>query len=330
MEAPRGSALRWLRVVALVIGVGAFALLVHRLGWAGVTRVLVDTGWWFAVIAAIDVAGALCDAAGIRTFANAHGDLPYGRAVAAQLGGVAINRVTPGSALGEPVKISLLSEYLPRANAVSTILMFDVTATCIAIAVIVIGVPLTLVFADLPARVELVAWIGAIVLLMFAASLALVVRRGVVATLVAALARLRLVSRARVVAWSTSISEIDGMVRELGNRRSRRAMIWLFASRSLNWVGTVVMLHASGLPITPALVVGLLSVGLLVQWISNIVPLGLGLAEGGNYLLYAALGAPAASGIDFSMVNRARNIVLSAIGLVVLAITSYVDRRRRG
>ncbi|MDQ3368021.1 MAG: flippase-like domain-containing protein [Myxococcota bacterium] len=327
--APRRSLLRWLRPVALIGGLLAFALVARQLGWQGLTRVLVETGPWFLVIAAIDVGSALCDAAGIRSFARAHADVPYARALAAQLGGVAINRLTPGSALGEPVKVSMLVEHVPRASAVSTILMFDVTATCVAITVIVVGVPLTLIVTDLPGQLALIAWIGAGVLVAFAVTLALLVRRGVLASLIAVLARLRMVTRPRAEQWTLAVADIDAMVAELGRGPSRRAIGWLISSRTLNCVGTVVLLHAADLPITAPLVIGLLSVGLLVQWVSNIVPLGLGLADGGNYLLYAALGAPAAAGLDFTMVHRARSIVLAAIGLTVLAATSYVDRRRR-
>ncbi|MDQ3298779.1 MAG: flippase-like domain-containing protein [Myxococcota bacterium] len=324
-----GRAFQVFRALVLVGGLVAFGFLVHRLGWSGITRVLGETGLWFVVVAAIDVGSALCDGAAIHRLARVHGPLPYRRAVAAQLGGVAINRLTPGNALGEPIKVSIIVEHVPRDGAVSAIMMFDVAATCIAVLVIVIGVPLTLFVADLPPRLALIAWIGAGMLLAFGIALVRLVRRGVLGTSIRMLARLRLISAERAAAWTTATRVIDTNIADLGKPRSRVAFAFLFGSRALHWAGTVVLLHASGLPLTAPLVIGMLSVGLLVQWASQIVPLGLGLADGGNYLLYAALGAPAAAGLDFSMVNRARTCVIAGIGLTVLAITSYVDRRRR-
>jgi hypothetical protein len=323
--------MRVLRAIALVVGVVAFALMANRLGWSGLTRVLVETGWWFLVIAAIDVGSALCDAGAICAMASEHARVPYGRAVAAQLGGVAINRLTPGNALGEPIKISLLVERIPRDSAVSTILMFDAGATVIAVVAIVLGSLATLAFVDLPSTMAKAAWIGAVVLVIFLMGVFVLIRRGPVGIGIGALRRLRLISAQRCMRWRFATAHIDEMVRELGTTRSSRIGLgFLFGSRFLNWVGTFVMLYAAGLPITAPLVIGLLSVGALINHLAHIVPLGIGVAEGGNYLLYRALGAPGLAGIDFTMVYRARTCLLSAIGLTVLGITTYKDRRRRG
>ena len=322
--------LRGVRIAALVVGVVAFALMANKLGWSGLTRVLVETGPWFLVIAVIDVGSAMFDGAAIRAMAQAHARVPYARAVAAQLGGVAINRLTPGNALGEPVKVSLLVERIPRDSAVSTILMFDAGATLVAVTAIVVGIPITLFFAELPASMRTVAWLGAGVLIAFAVMLFVLVRKGPVTIGIRALRRIRMISAARCERWTSGVAHIDEMVRELGTTRSSRiGLACLVGSRSLNWVGTLVMLYAAGLPVTVPLVIGILSVGALITWISHIVPLGLGIHDGGNYLLYRALGAPGLAGLDFTMVYRARTCLISLIGLCVLAITSYRDRRRR-
>jgi uncharacterized membrane protein YbhN (UPF0104 family) len=138
------------------------------------------------------------------------------------------------------------------------------------------------------------------------------------------------ISKERCVRWRAATSHIDAMVRELGTTRSSRiGLVALFGSRFFNWVGTILMLYAAGLPLTPVMIIGVLSLGQLITHVSHIVPLGIGIGEGGNYLLYRALGAPGLEGIAFTMVYRARTCVLSAIGLTVLAFTSYRERRRR-
>jgi uncharacterized protein (TIRG00374 family) len=329
--APRtASPLRVVRLVALAIGVVAFALMASSLGWSGLTRVLVETGPWFLVIALIDVGSALCDGAAIRAIASAHAKVPYARAVAAQLGGVAINRLTPGNALGEPVKVSLLVERIPRDAVVSTILMFDAGATVVAIVAIVTGIPITLLFAELPPAMETAAWLGAGVLVAFVVFLLFLVHHGPVTAGIHLLRRLRLISRARCERWSAAVAPIDAMVGELGRTRSSRlGLLCLLGSRMGNWIGTVVMLYAAGQPVTTPLVIGVLTVGTLITWISHIVPLGIGIQDGGNYLLYRALGAPGLAGVDFTMVYRARTVMISAIGLAVLAVTSVRDRRAR-
>ncbi|MDQ3333575.1 MAG: flippase-like domain-containing protein [Myxococcota bacterium] len=322
--------MRVVRGIALVVGLAAFALMAYKLGWSGLTRVLVETGWWFLVIAAIDVGSAMSDGAAIRAMASEHARIPYARCVAAQLSGVAINRLTPGNALGEPVKIGILVERIPRDSAVSTILMFDAGATVIAITAIILGSLVTLAFVDLPGNMAIAAWIGAGVLVLILFGLFVLIRKGPVGLGIRALRRLRMISAVRSARWQRGTAHIDEMVKELGTTRSSRiGLLFLFGSRALNWIGTIVMLYAAGLPLSAPMVVGILSVGQLITHVSHIVPLGLGIAEGGNYLLYRALGAPGLAGLDFTMVYRARTCLLSAIGLTVLAITSFRDRRRR-
>ena len=97
-------------------------------------------------------------------------------------------------------------------------------------------------------------------------------------------------------------------------------------SRICNWIGTVIILHAIHIPLTAPLVIASLSVGILVTWASNIVPLGLGLADGTNYALYGLLGASPVAGLLFTIVNRLRTIVLALIGLCVMGLASRFER----
>jgi hypothetical protein len=71
----------------------------------------------------------------------------------------------------------------------------------------------------------------------------------------------------------------------------------------------------------------MLSIGILITWISNIVPLGLGLAQGGNYLVFSLFGAPASSGVLFAFVNQLRTILLALLGLVVMLVANLFHRR---
>ena len=79
---------------------------------------------------------------------------------------------------------------------------------------------------------------------------------------------------------------------------------------------------------TPPLVIATLSVGSLITWLSSVVPLGLGLADGGNYALYGALGSSPNLGLDVTMVQRTRTCILAAIGLAIMLIANLADRAR--
>jgi uncharacterized protein (TIRG00374 family) len=317
-------------VIALLVGAGALALLLARLGWADTRRAIVRVGWWFVAIAAIDVVSMMCDAFAIHGFLRAKTDIGYWRVFAAQASGLAINRLTPGNSLGEPVKVTTLARSVPSHLAVSAVVMFNLTTIYIAITSIVIGVPLTALMLDLPGDVAIVVWIGTGVLIAVAIALAVIVRRGAVGTLIGALASLRAISADRAARWRASIADIDARLRDLGHARSSgiaRGIAGALGSRVFNWAGTIAVLYAASIPLSPALVVASLSVGILITWATNIIPLGLGLADGGNYVLYGLLGSSPESGLVFAMVNRLRTCVIAAIGLAVMALAETLRRR---
>ena len=95
-----------LHVVALIVGAVALAFLIDRLGREGFERAIVGTGTWFLLIAAIDLVSVFSDAAGVYCIVRPLAPISYFRVFAAQASGIAINRLTPGNSLGEPIKVT--------------------------------------------------------------------------------------------------------------------------------------------------------------------------------------------------------------------------------
>lgn len=312
----------------LVVGVVALGFVLDHLGWAGAKQVVVGTGVWFAVIAVIDLASMMCDAFAVQGFLRAScPDISYWRVFGAQASGLAINRLTPGNSLGEPVKVTMLARYVPTEQAVSAIVMFNLTTIYLGIAAIVVGVPVTALTLDLPERITQIVWIALGVLVVIAIGLAMLVRRGALATLVGALSTLHIVSAPRAERWQARVLTIDRRLQELGGLR--RGLVGVIGSRVFNWLGTLAILYAADIPFTAPLVVAMLSVGILISWLSNVLPLGLGLADGTNYALYGLLGASPEAGLVFTMVNRLRTVVLAFMGLAIMAIANALHRRDR-
>jgi uncharacterized membrane protein YbhN (UPF0104 family) len=189
-------------------------------------------------------------------------------------------------------------------------------------------VPLTVALLDLPHRIEVVVWIAMGVLVLIAVGITLLVRHGAFGTAVNVLVRLRLISAERGERWTRAISSIDLRLRTT-NRAAFGGLVWVFVSRCFNWLGTIVVLHAVGIPLTLPLIVASLTVGILVTWIAQIVPLGLGVADGSNYVLYGLLGASPEAGLLFTMVDRLRTILIAVMGLSVMAVTRALRSSRR-
>jgi uncharacterized protein (TIRG00374 family) len=326
---------RWTRVVhvaALAVGVALAIVLVAQLGEAGLA-IIVGAARWFAAIAVIDVASAACDALAIHAFVRQREPVRYRDVLTAQLGGIAINRLTPGNSLGEPVKVSMLSRHVSGKRAIAAIVLFNLTTMYVSIAAFAIGVPLTAILLDLPASVMFAAWGALAVLGALAALAAWLVRRGAVASLIDLLVGARIISKARGERWATAIADIDQHVRELGGDTSsvglRVGLVSLIGSRLLNYAGTIALLHASRISVDGSQLIALLTVGVIVTWIASIVPLGLGLSDGSYYVVYQLLGIPPRGALIFSMMLRVRTVVLAVIGLAVMAFANARSRRTR-
>ena len=316
--APRGRR-RWLHALALVVGIVGLVLLVHKTGWDTLTSALAHIGPWFAVIAAIDLCAIMCDAGALHTFARERGPVSYRRVFASQVSGVAINRLTPGNALGEPIKVTMLMAEVPKDVAVAAVVKFNLATSWVAITVILLGIPLTLLSLDLPPRMAMAVWIAAFGLAAFAITMIVIVRRGAIGAVIGGAQRFGLLSAARAARWRSAVSGIDAQIKTVG---SRRAFLFVIASRVLFSTGSIVLIAAAGIPLTAPLALATVTVGILITWMSNIVPLGVGLADGGNYALYGALGATGGAGLLYTMVHRARVIVLALTGLTIMAYST--------
>ncbi|MDB4960181.1 MAG: Membrane protein [Myxococcales bacterium] len=313
----------------LAIGGLALAFLLDKLGWEGLRRVFVGTGWWFALVAAIDLGSLLCDAGASHSFVRPHAEVSYWRVFAAQASGLAINRLTPANSMGEAVKVTMLAEHVPTHAAVSAIVMFNLATITIAIAAVVLGVPLTLITLDLSPGVQIAVAIAGVVMVAFVILLLVIARRGAVGSLITALQRLRLISEMRAERWRTKIVDIDAHVKQFGRPGSRRGIGFVMLSRTLNWIGTVITMIAADIPLDPPLVLAMLSVGILITWMSNVIPLGLGIADGTNYALYGVLGSSGPVGLVYTMINRARTCLLAMMGLTVMLIENLTARPSR-
>jgi len=330
----RHRASHFFHIAILLVGGVGLGVAIHQLGEDGMSRV-VATGWWFALIAGIDVIGTLFDALGIYAFIRPKQDVSYWAVFAAQASGIAVNRLTPGNSLGEPVKVTMLTTHrVPTSLAVSAVVMFNLVTMYVGIAALVIGVPITAAVLDLPREVAIVVWGATGLLVALAIAVIFILRRGAVSTLIGMISGVRFLSRERAARWRKKIVDIDTRLRDLlGDPKHSglpRGLVGVAGSRVLNWCGTIAVMHATDIPLSPSLVVAALSVGVIITWASNIVPLGLGIADGANFVLYSVLGATPDAGLVFTMINRLRIVVLALIGLAIMAIAHSAHRMRLG
>ena len=317
-------------LVVWALAIGLLAVMVRALGWRQAEAAIRGAGAWFPIVIGLDVAGLACDAAAIHAFMSPEARMvSYVRVLAANASGRAVNLVTPGGAIGEATKVTMLVGHAPRARVVSAIVLFDLAGFYLSIAIMLVGVPITLAIVDLPRDLQLLVWVGLAVLAPLAIGVSVLVHRGALGTILDGARGLRLLSRGRADAWKEKLADIDRHLRELHADRSpgtRAGFAWMIVSRLISWIATAIVLHALGVPLTATVLIGVLSCGILIGWAANVVPFGLGIADGGNYALYSVLGAPGLSGVGAAMFSRARAAVLAVLGLLAMAIAHAINR----
>jgi uncharacterized membrane protein YbhN (UPF0104 family) len=88
------------------------------------------------------------------------------------------------------------------------------------------------------------------------------------------------------------------------------------------------ILHAVGESLTPGFVAAYTVGGFIIYMTSNLVPMGVGISEGGNYALFRALGENPARGVTLVLARRVVQVMYAAIGLVLMVASETVQRAR--
>jgi len=310
-------------VAVLVVGCVALAWLLNRLGWQNVKAVLSGVGGWFFVIVALDVAALACEAAAIREFMRPEARMiKYWRVLAAQASGRAINILTPGGALGEATKVTMMVAHVPRGRVVSAIVLLNLASFYLSVAILIVGVPITALLVDLPHDLKIVVWTGLAVLVPLVLALGVLIQRGALGTVLAAGKRAHILSAKRAESWKARLADVDRRIRELQADRTagtRMGLSLVCVARVCAWAATTVVLYAVGVQLGFTVLCGVFSVGVLIGWISAVVPFGLGVADASNYALYDVLGAAGAHGVFVTLLGRARSLTLALLGLLVMA-----------
>ncbi|MDQ3334635.1 MAG: flippase-like domain-containing protein [Myxococcota bacterium] len=314
----------------MVVGGVALYLILRQHTWAEFRGMLANVGWWFAVVLGLELVSLFMDAAAIHAFMRPEARMiSYWRVLGANLSGRAINVLTPGGALGEPTKLMLLSSHAPRSRALSSLVLYSLTIAYVAVTMMLIGIPITLLALEVPSSVKLMVGIGLAVLVPLMIALGVVIHRGALRTIVDLLQRIRIIKEERAQVWREKMKEVDRHIRELHTNRSSgtwKGIVWVIGSKLVSWTASIALIAAVGVNITPMLVIGVLSVGLLIGWIANVVPMGLGVEDGGNYALFGILGATGPQGLLVAMLQRARSVLVAMLGLGVFAIMQIINR----
>jgi hypothetical protein len=319
---------RFWTILFLLIGGVALAWMIRAIGVGAITDGLLSVGWGFVPVLGLQLVTLWLDAASIRLCAGDAGRAistwPYLRA---GLAGHAINQVIPAQ-VGEVTRYVMLRGRIPAADLASAIVLQNLIwflVNCVLVGIMPV-VAVAIYDIEGPVRTA------------FLASAAVSGAAGVVTVLVMiagvgdwpfrvmTLVRVR---PATVEKARTFWHKVDEAARAVARRRGvfAAAVAMTLLGKALSGAQNALILYYLGLPHDLAL--GLVSLaGTQVTFmLTSFVPMHIGTAEGGAYLLFKALGMPPEWGVLMELVRRLRRMAYVAIGVAVLAIASATNPR---
>ncbi len=321
---------RWVTRLSLVIAALALVLTVRKVGLLAIAKYFRLIGWWWIAVFLLEVVITSLDAVAIRAFMSPE-RVGIRHALLSQLAGRSVNAVTPSGNVGEAVKVSVLTEHVSTPRAVSTILLYNIVSFSVELLMVAVAAPFLALLLPMPGSLRALFLAAAVICAALSIGLYALVRRGMLSSLARAGVRLNLLSEARFERWQARLGSVDEKLRLVAGARARDRWVGIgavIASRLTSMTLSLVILHAIGEPITVGFVAGYTVGGFVVYMAASLVPMGLGISEGGTYGLFKALGENPARGTALVIARRVTLVAYAAIGLV-LVITSETVRRAR-
>jgi uncharacterized protein (TIRG00374 family) len=325
------SWVRLLNLGFLLLGIAALIWLIRDVGLRALWDRLIAVRGWAAPILAMSFAEAALKARALHIFMRPEqGMVSYQRVLAAQLSGQAINAVTPtGGTAGEVVKATMLMGHAPRYRAVSSVVTYNLVSMLISAGFLLLAIVLALAYGDLSPELERGLQLTFLVVAGTGILFAWLVHRGLVRTAVQLLRGVGAISRARKDRIVDRLRAFDDQMRLFRSGHDRGhgpGYLYALAARIVGWADLWVIMVALGEPRGLVFTIIAAAAGMILGTLASVVPLGIGVAEGGQAGIFELMGAGAALGLTIGLIRRVRSIAFAAIGLLLMAAVQLYDQ----
>jgi lysylphosphatidylglycerol synthase-like protein len=321
---------KWVTRISIVFGIAGVAVTTYIVGVGTIFDHLRAIGPWFLALVGAEMITTCCDATAVYLMSRGTGAPSYRDVIVAQFACRAVNSVTPASNLGEALKVSLLSRGCSTGRIIAAVLYCELSAIVMSLIVIAFGTVATAFMFDVAPVAKVALCAAALVSACVAATVVVLLRRGMLGTLTAFLARVHIISRARQQRWQGRLTDLDRRLRgEVGGEHRHGALVAIAISQILQKAITYGTVMAAGYLLGPGQFLALLSAGVVLGWVSTIIPMGLGISEGGNVALFALIGAPTALGVALALARRVNQVVFALLGFTVLTADRVASRVHR-
>lgn len=314
---PSHPFMKIVRILGVAIGLGIVAYLLQEVGWPSIRHSLGMLRWGYLPVLAYPISWMLLNTAGWRSAMHAqYQKLPLIHLARIRVAGETFNSLLPsGYVGGEPLKARLVSQDMPVAEAVSSVLIAK-AAQSIGL-VLFVGIGLTLgtrqghvgatKSSTLISLLCLSIGIGLFTFLLTRRSFSRVGRWLHSVTKNAWLQK----QEERLIALDNSI----GAFYREGKTQFLKSVVWHCAGWLAGALEVALIFFLLGHPINWQAAWFIGAMAQLASVIGLLVPAGVGLYEGGHYMAASMLGLPPALGLSVSLIRRVREVFWDGFGL---------------
>ncbi len=309
-----------IRVILLLCGAALLLVLINHIGLLAIASAFSQLSWKLLVVICFPaLLVTVFDTLGWR-FAFPHDWVPFRTLLSTCLAGEAFSLTTPTASVGgDAVKAWLLRDRVSLDVSVPSVIVAKTTSTIAQSLFLCVGIAGA--WWTLPPDSGLLrgmTWLLAVEIIAIGGFVIAQVG-GVLTTIPRAFERLgwrRLSDRAHV------LFRLDRALSDFYRQQPRRLSLSI-GSHFIGWIlgvgETYLILLFLGTPVSlvMATVIEALEAG--VHFATFFVPARLGVLEGGQMVIFGALGLGMATGLSATLVSRVRQATWVAIGLIALA-----------
>src|SRR5262249_43358070 len=129
--------------------------------------------------------------------------------------------------------------------------------------------------------------------------------------------------------WSQRLGDLDARLRgDEGTTHRAGATGLIVTSQLLQKLAVWIAIVAAGYHLAPGQLIAVMFAGVLISWISAVVPMGIGVLEVGNVALFSLVGAPLSLGVALALTRRVNQVVFASIGFIVLSVDKVASQVR--
>ncbi len=318
----RGFGARHARAILLFVGIGIAFVLVWRAGWPAVKANLALIGWRFLGLVALNLVAEVAFVMGWRGVMEPRPPLSsIPDLLRIYLAGNALNYLAPGSVAGEPVRANMLRDRMDTPSAIASVTIFKHAHVLSQSFFVAVGLGVAVVYFDLPAAVRWTALASLVVLTGLLVLMTWALQKGTFEPLLSGLSRFKFLAH-RLARYRDGAKALDDLIRRFYADRPHHfflAAAWCL----LGWCGGLLELYIVLRLMAPgrgwATAFAASALAMLLNNFFLFIPGRAGTAESVRTFVFVLLGLPASTGVAYGLVRRARELLWTVPGLVILA-----------